>query len=271
MSRRPSQTSLRSGGLSRKADRKQSFAAFYNESVTPLVFLHGLGGGHAAWNAQLAHFRRLGYPCTAWDQPGYGGAPTVEPYTLETIAAKLKEVISAPSVLIGHSMGGFIAQEAYARFPRVAKALVLGFTSAAFGSGEFARQFLAARTALLDEGKTMGEIAARLVPTMRGSKSDPAGLAHAERIMAAIAPDAYRKAAELLTAFDRRADLERIAVPTLLIAGSEDKTAPPSVMQRMAEKIPGAELVILEGCGHLGPMDQPAAFNAALETFLKKL
>jgi len=240
--------------------------------VTPLVFLHGLGGGHAAWNAQLAYFRRLGYPCTAWDQPGYGAAPMVEPYTLDTIAEKLNEIISAPSVLVGHSMGGFIAQEAYARFPRIAKALVLGFTSPGFGGGgEFARQFIAARTGLLDEGKTMGEIAARLMPSMRGSKSDPAGLAHAERIMSGIAPDTYRKAVELLTTFDRRADLERIAVPTLLVAGSEDKTAPPAVMQRMAEKIPGAELVVLEGCGHLGPMDQPAAFNAVLESFLRKL
>jgi pimeloyl-ACP methyl ester carboxylesterase len=239
--------------------------------VTPLVFLHGLGGGHAAWNAQLAYFRRLGYPCTAWDQPGYGAAATVDPYTLETVAGKLKEIISAPCVLIGHSMGGFIAQEAYARFPQIAKALVLSFTSAAFGSGEFGRQFLAARTGPLDEGKTMGEIAARLMPTMRGSKSDAAGLAHAERIMSGISPDTYRNAAALVTGFDRRADLERIAVPTLLVAGSDDNTAPPSVMQRMAEKIPGAQLVILEGCGHLGPMDQPAAFNAVLEAFLKKL
>jgi 3-oxoadipate enol-lactonase len=240
--------------------------------VTPLVFLHGLGGGHAAWNAQLAHFRRLGYPCIAWDQPGYGSAPMVEPYSLDKVAEKLKQMISAPSVLIGHSMGGFIAQEAYARFPRIARALVLSFTSAAFGGGgEFARQFIAARTGLLEEGKSMSEVAARLMPTMRGTKSDPAGLAHAERIMSGIAPDTYRKAALLLTTFDRRADLARIAVPTLLVAGSDDKTAPASVMQRMAEKIPGAELVVLEGCGHLGPMDQPGPFNAALESFLKKL
>jgi len=59
-------------------------------------------------------------------------------------------------------------------------------------------------------------------------------------------------------------------VPTLLIAGSDDKTAPPAMMERMAQKIPGAEYVLLEGCGHLGPMDQPDAFNAALSSFLKR-
>jgi pimeloyl-ACP methyl ester carboxylesterase len=88
--------------------------------------------------------------------------------------------------------------------------------------------------------------------------------------MAGIAPETYRKAVSLLTTFDRRADLERIAVPTLLLAGSEDKTAPPSVMARMAEKIPGATFEVLEGCGHLGPMDQPEAFNGVLERFLRK-
>ena len=59
-------------------------------------------------------------------------------------------------------------------------------------------------------------------------------------------------------------------MPTLLIAGSDDKTAPPAMMERMAQKIPGAEYVLLEGCGHLGPLGQPDAFNAALWSFLKR-
>jgi pimeloyl-ACP methyl ester carboxylesterase len=42
-------------------------------------------------------------------------------------------------------------------------------------------------------------------------------------------------------------------------------------MASMQRKIPGSELVILEGCGHLGPLDQPAEFNAALERFLRKM
>ena len=60
-------------------------------------------------------------------------------------------------------------------------------------------------------------------------------------------------------------------MPTLLVAGSDDKTAPPAIMASMQRKIPGSELVVLEGCGHLGQMDQPAEFNAALEGFLRKM
>jgi pimeloyl-ACP methyl ester carboxylesterase len=88
--------------------------------------------------------------------------------------------------------------------------------------------------------------------------------------MSGIDPATYRKAVKLLTTFDRRADLKSISVPTLVIGGDDDKTAPPPVMERMAKEIPGAEYVLLQGCGHLGPMDQPEAFNAALENFLVK-
>ena len=241
--------------------------------MTPLVFLHGVGGGHDAWRHQLADFAKLGYRCLAWDQPGYGGSPGVEPYDLARISQALKQYVEphAPVVLIGHSMGGFIAQEIYARFPGLVRALALCFTSPAFGGGTaFAHQFIAARIGPLDEGKTMAEVAARIMPTMRGARSDPQGLALAERTMAQIPPDTYRKAVKLLTSFDRRADLARIRVPTLLIAGSDDTTAPAKVMRKMAQAIPGAEYVELEGCGHLGPMDQPEAFNRTLRDFLQR-
>jgi pimeloyl-ACP methyl ester carboxylesterase len=110
----------------------------------------------------------------------------------------------------------------------------------------------------------MAQIAAQLIPTM-GSNSRLA-----QQIMAGVPPETYRKAVHLLTTFDRRKELAEIRIPTLLIAGSEDKTAPPAVMQRMAQKIAAAEYVLLEGCGHLGPMDQPDIFNAALLAFLQR-
>ena len=237
--------------------------------MTPLVFLHGVGGGHHAWELQLPYFGGLGYASHAWDQPGYGHSPAVEPYDLEHISASLARLIESlgnePVVLIGHSMGGMIAQETYVRYPKLIKALALCFTSPAFagGSSDFTRQFIAARIGPLDQGKTMAQVAAQLIPTM-GSNSKLA-----QQIMAGVPPDTYRKAVQLLTTFDRRRELAEIKVPTLLLAGSDDKTAPPAMMERMAQKIPGAEYVLLQDCGHLGPMDQPDAFNDALLFFLK--
>lgn len=244
--------------------------------MTSLVFLHGLGGGHHSWDGQLPFFAAHGYGAHAWDQPGYGHSASEEPYDLERIAAALARLIVAlddgPVVLVGHSMGGFIAQETYARHPALVKGLALCFTSAAFGggSGEFARNFIEARILPLDQGRTMREIAASVMPAMRGTRSEPAALERAQRIMAEIPAETYRKAVALLTTFDRRANLAAIAVPTLLVAGSDDSVAPAAVMRRMADRIPGASWALLEGCGHLGQLDQPGPFNAALLSFLRE-
>lgn len=244
--------------------------------MTPLLFLHGVGGGHHAWERQVPYFGKLGYPSHAWDQPGYGRSPIVEPYDLERVCAALALLIERlsdePVVLVGHSMGGLIAQEAYVRHPKLVRALALCFTSPAFAGGgtEFTKQFLAARLGPLDQGQGMADIAARLMPAMAGTRSDPTGLALAQKVMSGIAPDTYRKAVRLLTTFDRRKELAAIQVPTLVLSGSDDKTAPASVMEKMASKIPAADYACLQGCGHLGPMDQPDEFNAALLAFLKK-
>jgi pimeloyl-ACP methyl ester carboxylesterase len=240
--------------------------------VSPLVFLHGLGGGKAVWDRQIEHFSALGYRCTAWDQPGYGDSPPVEPYDFEHLAAALDRLIGdGKPVLVGHSMGGLVAQEFYARYPDKVAALALCFTSAAFAAGtDFAKHFVAARIGPLDAGKSMLEIAKEVMPAQRGRITDKDALARAEGIMAGVPPDTYRKAVRLITAFDRREDLPKIAVPTLLVAGSDDVTAPAQLMGAMAQKIPAAEFVVLRGCGHLGPLDQPEEFNKVLEGFLRR-
>lgn len=242
--------------------------------MTTLVFLHGIGGGHAAWDRQLPFFKAQGYQTMAWDAPGYGDSPDVTPYSFENVARALGSAIdrlnAGPVVIVGHSMGGMIAQETYAWFPEKIRALALTFTSPAFaGTGsDFTRQFIEARIKPLDLGRSMREIAEKLMPTMHGGSFDPEGLLLAGRVMATVPPETYRKAVAMLTTFDRRAQLPLIKVPTLVLAGGDDLVAPPAMMERMAAKIPGAEYVCLPGCGHLGPMDQPGNFNNALLSFL---
>ncbi len=244
--------------------------------MTTLAFLHGIGGGHAAWQRQASFFEARGYRVLAWDAPGYGGMPTVEPYSFANVARAFETEIDRNEdglvVGVGHSMGGMILQEAYALFPQKFGALALTFTSSAFGASgsDFAQQFIDARIKPLDLGRTMAEIAGKLMPTMHGPASDPGGLMLAAQVMATVPPDTYRKAVAMLTTFDRRADLANIKVPTLVLSGSDDLTAPAKTMERMAQRIPGAEYVCLPGCGHLGPMDQPDAFNSTLLGFLDR-
>ena len=239
-----------------------------------LVFLHGIGGGQAGFDAHIAYFNARGWRALAWDQCGYGDSPDLEPYTFAGVAQALAHWLSASriesAVLVGHSMGGMIALEFYAAFaPRVA-ALVLAHCSPAFGnnSGDFQRQFIAARTRPLDEGKTMGDVARSLVPAMLGRQALPGAQAEAAALMAGVRSATYRNAMAELVRFDRRPLLPAIAVPVLCLAAEDDKTAPPAVLSKMAEKIPGARYECLPGLGHLAPLEHPARFCAAIETFI---
>ena len=87
--------------------------------------------------------------------------------------------------------------------------------------------------------------------------------------MAAVPEATYRATMLALLGFDQRSALKEIAVPTLVLSGSRDKNAPAPMMAKMAGYIPSATYVELEGAGHLVNLERPAAFNAALDCFLK--
>ena len=88
--------------------------------------------------------------------------------------------------------------------------------------------------------------------------------------MAGVPEATYRAAVAALVAFDRRATLPNIAVPTLVVTGEHDRTAAPDVARKMAERIPGALCHILPGAGHLLNIEQPDAFNTVLLQFLRQ-
>lgn len=242
-----------------------------------LVFLHGIGGGAAGFGEQVAHFERAGWRVIAWRQPGYGGTAPPEPCTLANIAARLLDEMHSLGVErfvpIGHSLGAMIALEAYALAPSRIAAMVLAQSTPAFGSsdGDRQREFIALRTGPLDRGATMAEVAAKLVPTLMAPGAPEAVMERAADLMAQIPEQVYRSALAALVRFDQRALLPSIAVPVLCLAAEHDRTAPPEVMRRMAERIPGARYECLAGLGHLAPIEDPSTFIAALDPFLSRL
>ncbi len=250
--------------------------AFVERGVGPVavVFLHGVGGGKGAWGAQLEAFAARGYRAIAWDMPGYGESATLAPYTMaglaDALGALLAQIDAARAVIVGHSMGGMVAQEAWLRMPARIAGLVLVATSPAFGKpeGDWQQQFLAARLAPLERGVPMRAIATELMGSM--VERDVHARALAIELMSTVPPATYRAALGALLGFDRRALLGTITVPTLLVAGATDSTAPTSVMAKMAERIAGAEFVVLPEAGHLANLESPAAFNASVLDFLGK-
>lgn len=180
-------------------------------------------------------------------------------------------------VLVGHSLGGMVAQEVVTRRPDRVSKLVLCGTSAAFGKRSdgqsaqaWAQQFIAQRTAPLDAGQTMAEMAARLVPQMVGPGSMPEGLRLAEQCMARVPAATYRRVLDCLVTFDRQASLGQIGVPTLLVGGEFDRVASPAVMKQMAQQIPQGRYVEMPGVGHLMNLEAPDAFDRLLLDFLRE-
>lgn len=241
-----------------------------------LLFLHGIGGDAECFRPQLAHFGRA-FRAIAWNMPGYAGTRLLPETNFPALADAVAALLDASGIarvhLVGHSLGGMIAQEFAARHPGSLASLTLSGTTAAFGrpDGDFQRDFIRQRLAPLEAGQAMADLAARLVGGLIGPAPDAEGMAIALASMSRVPPETYRVALECLVAFDRRDALARIAAPTLLIAGGADTTAPAAVMQRMTAKIPGARFVTIPGAGHLANLEQPAAFNRVLEEFLKEI
>lgn len=232
--------------------------------MTPLVTVHGIGG--ACWGGFAAELH--------WPLPGYGGTPMLPETSFPALAAALRETLDAQGLgqvdLLGHSIGGMVAQEFALTFPERVRRLVLYATTPAFGGRDpgFARQFLANRLAPLNAGASMLDLAQQSMTSMLNPRAGMAAMAEVISAMAGTPPAAYRATVTCLTTFNRIADLPRIAAPTLLLAGERDPLAPVKTMQRMADAMPEARLVVLEKAGHLAHLEYPAEFAAAVREFL---
>ena len=221
------------------------------------------------WSGVMDLLAEQGIAARACDLPGYGFNTAVAP-RFEHISQQLSvEILSIQAqtacrefTLVGHSYGGMIVQDFLARSTS-ADALVTGIallcTSAAFGKtdGDFQKRFVESRLSPLRQGKSMLDVAQSLIPTMVGSNVDPVMVTNAINMMGSVNPQTYANAIEIIAQFDQRSNLNKISKKCLLLAADHDKTAPPTVMYGMHERIPNSEFSSASGSGHLLPMEQP--------------
>src|SRR6185437_10824365 len=124
-------------------DGRFGYEAEGSPDAPPLVFLHGIGGAARAFHAQIEHFAGR-FRAVAWDMPGYGGSAPLATVSISTLADSLAAFLAALDlrrpILVGHSIGGMIVQQALAAHPAIARAVVLAQTSPAIGSASSSRR-----------------------------------------------------------------------------------------------------------------------------------
>lgn len=244
-------------------------ALFYTHKRGPsgapaLLLIHPAGSTHLVWPAQL---RRLPQATVyAVDLPGHGRSAPPGRQRIEDYAAVLQEMITTLQldrlVLAGHSMGGAISQELALQQPGWLRGLVL------MGTG--AQMPVNAR--LLAQTTDDFEAAVDFMVRYSWSREAPADLIAAGRDqLAQTSPEVLSGDLHACNRFDRRAGLRRITVPTLVITGSADRMMPPAFGTALAAAIPQAQMLELEGAGHMLMLEQPGAVAAAVGDFISHL
>jgi 3-oxoadipate enol-lactonase len=240
----------------------------------PVLLVHGFPLSSHLWRETM---QRLppGWSGIAPDLRGHGETEATPEISLLRLARDLVELLDAlgetrPVVLVGLSMGGYVALEMARRWSDRIRALVLVDTRAEADSAEAAAGRLRTAERVLHEGSSV--VAEAMAPKLFAPGADPELVRDWTERMAATAPSGVAAA---LRAMAHRGDnfdvLRSWKEPLLVVVGEHDAITPPEAARAMAEAAPAARLEIVPGAGHLTPVEQPERFSTLLADFLTRL
>lgn len=250
-------------------------------SGEPLLLIAGLGYDRWMWHKMVPLLAEQ-FQVITFDNRGVGGTgKPAGPYTAQLLAADAAGLLQALGIeqaaVMGHSMGGFVAQALVLDYPQLVGRLILSATN--FGGPNHVHISQEALVILMD---TRGDPIERLrngiaVSTAPGFMAREQGFVEewlAYRAAHPIDPAGYQAQLAvglgLLSAeasFEQR--LPQVQVPTLILFGEADKVVPPENAELLAQQIPHSTVTILPGAGHLFPFEVPEAAVAAVTDFLK--
>lgn len=249
---------------------------YYEEHGTgePLFLVSGLGGAAAYWKPNLPAFS-ASYRVVVHDHRGAGqSAHSQVRYSVEQMTDDLVRLMDHLKIerahVVGHSTGGAIGQVlALTRPERLAKLVLFATWTKA---DKFFRQLFAARRALLTKVGAEAYVRAGtlfLYPPW-WIKANEKMLEEREKLALAAfpPPEIVASRIDAIVAFDRSAQLSRIKAPTLVLCAKDDAITPAYFSEELAQKIPGAKLVLLPEGGHCASETALEAFNRALLDFL---
>lgn len=236
----------------------------------PVLFANSLGTDLRLWDA-LIPLLPDGLRLIRFDKRGHGlsECPT-GPYAIDDLTRDAEALITAldcgPVTFVGLSIGGMIAQNLAARRRDLVCALVLSNTAAKLGDAA-------------SWNDRIGAIAANGLPALEAAILDrwfgPRFRASKDATlwgnMLTRTPEAgYLGCCAAIAAADLTDTTRALRLPTLVIAGSHDGASPPDLVAATAALIPGAAFHVIDGAGHLPCVEDPAAYAAILNPFLKE-
>ena len=246
-----------------------------NQGSIPILLIHGFPLDRTLWVKQLGG---INAHVIAPDLRGFGdsalpgGAVTIETYA-EDLHALLDALNIKNVVVAGLSMGGYITLAFYRKYPQRVRALILANTKAGADSAE-AKKGRDDNAALVRE-KGAAAVGEKMMPKMLALKTVTERPAIAATVQAMMARQSVNGVVAALMAIRDRPDstpmLAQISVPTLIITGAEDNLIPPKESKVMHDNIRSSQLVVIPNAAHLSNVEQPEAFNRAVNDFLKSL
>jgi pimeloyl-ACP methyl ester carboxylesterase len=242
----------------------------------PLLFVSGTSVDRSIWGGQVAHFARH-YRCITFDNRDVGESTIASaPYTMRDLAADtaaLLEALDLPAAhVVGHSLGGAVAQELTLLAPDRVRTLTLvgtwakndAYSTGVFHAWKYMREKLAPREflesfLLFGVGHTFLNIVGieQLVGMFATLPNPQPAEAFVRQVDADLGHDTLSR-------------LGKIGIPALVVAGDEDNIFKPHHHRALAEAIPGARFAMLPAVGHTPPIENAESFNRTLEEFLSQ-
>ncbi|GAC1540263.1 MAG: alpha/beta fold hydrolase [Acidimicrobiales bacterium] len=233
-----------------------------------VVCAHGWTEVRGIWSLTASALLAQGHRVVMYDQRGHGESSVGrEGITIERLGLDLAELLVAldarEAILVGHSMGGMTIMSLLATSPEIAAERASGavlVATAAGGLGRIAR-FDAAAAALMASARLTRLFAGRAGPRLArrslGRTASPAHVAAVAAMFARTSGSTRRECAQAMLAMDLRPGLAAVSLPVTVVVGGRDRLTPPRLGRRIADEIPGSQLVTIAGAGHQLQFEYP--------------